>query len=163
MFVCSFVTRCWISLIYVMRSCSCCGRPLGCAVTWPSARWHCQLVAMETVVHDTLATVLNGHDSAEHSVRQTDRERWRDAGGLTQRWRTGRGWDSSGNMEQAHRTGNIHRVHEMLHVPALCCVRMVITVNTRWRISNINLYVQCQRFHVPVSSSLIDNYSAKIQ
>lgn len=53
---------------------SCHGRTLGCAAFRPSARWHCQLVAMETPVYDTLAAVSLG--MTQHNiVLERERER----------------------------------------------------------------------------------------
>lgn len=59
---------------------------------WLSARWHCQLVAMETVVHDTLATVSVSM-TQQNMVLQRERGGWmkwyrKKTGRLTQRWWT---------------------------------------------------------------------------
>lgn len=59
------------------RSCSCLSRPLGCAVIWPSAGWHCQLVAIETAMHDTPAWLSKTSMSLV--------KRWR----VKECWRTG--------------------------------------------------------------------------
>lgn len=64
------------------RSCSCLSRPLGCAVIWPSAGWHCQLVAIETAMHDTPAWLSKTSMSLV--------KRWR----VKECWRTGRGCEA---------------------------------------------------------------------
>lgn len=82
---------------------------------WPLGRWHCQLVAIETVVHDTLATVSAGM-SQQNMVLQRERERgesmkgcWRRTRGLTQRWWTGRGLKQAARVLEERNEGGMKK------------------------------------------------------